>query len=56
MTQGEIIKELKGQIETLERRIETLERWQSWVFGLAAGILAVIGIFANGIKQKLGIT
>ena len=56
MTQGEIIKELKSQIETLERRVDGLERWRSWILGLGAGVLAVLGVFANGIKQKLGIT
>lgn len=46
--------ETDDELEKLKTRMTTLERWQSWVYGVAAAIAVLAGVAAKGIAKKLG--
>lgn len=55
MALGDEVKELRDELRTLRTEVNDLRRFQSWVMGAAAGIGAILGLFIQNIKAKLGV-
>jgi len=43
-----------AKIDALEKEIDELKRFRSWVLGIGAGIGAILAFFAEGIRKRLG--
>lgn len=41
-------------IEKLETRVRSLERFQSWIFGVGAGVGAIVGLLSDNLKGLFG--
>lgn len=48
-------RELRTELRDLKKEVADLRRFQSWVMGAAAGIGAILGLFIQNIKAKLGV-
>lgn len=56
MARGDDLKEIKDDLKALERRVDAVERWQSWATGVGAGMIAVMGASVKGLLKKLGLS
>ncbi len=48
------LRQLRQDAAEDRKRINVLERWQSWVYGVAAGTAVLAGVLAKGVAKKLG--
>jgi hypothetical protein len=47
--------DLRDRMRTVETRLSNLERFQGWLIGLGMGAGAVLGLFADALRKKLGV-
>ncbi len=62
MTEGEFKGMVLEKLRSIEKRqddhdkdIDALKRFQVWLTGLAAGLGAVLGLFMDQIKGRIGL-
>ncbi len=43
--------QLQTTVDTLAKRVDSLNAWRSWIFGASAGVGLALGMFGAQIKQ-----
>ena len=46
---------IEDRIDVLVEKVDGLQRFQAWITGIAVGAGAVMGLFIDSIKRKLGL-
>lgn len=55
MSGGGEMDDIRARLGRLEEDYKGLARFQAWIMGIAAGAGAILGIFLDSIKKKLGV-
>lgn len=55
MALGDEVKELRDELRTLRNEVNDLRRFQAYIMGAVATAGAIVGLFIQNIKAKLGI-
>jgi hypothetical protein len=46
---------LKTEVEDLEAKVDALNTWKTWLFGIGAGLGFGLGVFGSKFRSFLGI-
>lgn len=56
MALGDEVRELRQELKDLRKEVSDLRRFQSYIMGAVATAGAIVGLFIQNIKAKLGIS